>query len=208
MLTRMKKAIAIKAVISDLGRVFVHFNHNISCGRLAKLAGCKRKDVYDYIYHNKIDIKFDRGEIKPPAIFKGIKSRFKLRISFEEFKDIFSRIFTLNTPVYELYLRIKKRYKLICLSNTNILHYEYCIKNMFLKDVFNKGVLSFREGIMKPHPCIYLKAVALAGCKPEECVYIDDISEFVDAARALGLKAILFKSSKQLERDLKKLGVK
>ncbi len=207
-LTGMKNTLPVKAVISDLGRVFIDFDHSISCGKIAKLAGCDIEEVYDFIYRNKMDIKFDRGEISPYAFFNKIKARFKLRISYGEFKNIFSQIFTLIKPVYNIYRKLKKRYKLVFLSNTNVIHYEICLKTMPLKDIFEGGILSYKEGIMKPHPRLYMKAVSLAGCKPEECVYIDDIFEFVDAARALGLKGIRFKSGKQLERELKILGVK
>ena len=197
----------IKAVISDLGRVFVDFDHDISCRKVAKLAKCDIEDVYDYIYRNKIDIKLDRGEIAPRDFYRKVKEHFKLKISFKEFKVIFSDIFTLITPVYKLYLKLKKKYKLVFLSNTNIIHYETCLKIMPIKKVFGKGVLSYKEGIMKPHPRIYLKAVSLTGCKPEECVYIDDIHEFVDAARLIGLNGIQYKNIGQLKRDLRKLGV-
>jgi len=192
----MKNKLPLKAIISDLGRVFVNFDHDISCRKIAKLAGCDKEEVYAFIYKNKIDIQIDRGEIKPEVFYKNVKEHFGLKISFKEFKLIFSDIFTLITPVYRLYLRLKKRYKLIFLSNTNIIHYETCKKRMPLKKVFAQGVLSFEEGIMKPHPRIYLTAVKLTGCKPEECIYIDDVYEFVDAARLLGLKGIHYKNSK------------
>ena len=208
----MKKPFPIKAIISDLGRVFIDFDHNISCGKIAALAGCSIEEVHDYIYHKKIDIKLDRGELPPEKFYRIVKTRFKLNISYKEFKELFAGIFTLITPVYRLYMKLKKNYKIVYLSNTNRIHLESCLKNMPLKkafkNIFEKGVASYKEGIMKPHPRIYLKAVNLTGCRPEECVYIDDIFEFVDAARALGLKGIQFRSGKQSARELRKLGVK
>ncbi|MEI6845967.1 MAG: HAD family phosphatase [Candidatus Firestonebacteria bacterium] len=197
----------IKAIISDLGRVFVDFDHSISCIKVAKLAGCKPEEVYEYIYQNKMDIKLDRGEIAPEVFYRRVKKHFKLKLSYGEFVTIFSDIFTLIVPVVELYKKLKKRYKLVFLSNTNILHFETSLNNLSLSNVFEGGVLSYKEGLMKPHPRLYLKAVKLTGFKPEECVYIDDVSEFVDAARLLGLRGIQYRNIKQLKRELKKLGV-
>jgi len=198
----------IKAIISDLGRVFVDFDHDISCKKVAKLAKCDIEDVYDFIYRHKIDIKLDRGEIAPYQFYRRVKEHFKLKISYKEFALIFSDIFTLITPVYKLYLKLKKKYEIVFLSNTNIIHFETCLKKMPLKKVFRTGVLSYKEGIMKPHPRIYLKAVSLTGFKPEECVYIDDIHEFVDAARLVGLNGIQYRNIGQLKRELTKLGVR
>ena len=197
----------IKAIISDLGRVFVNFDHSISCRRLAKLAKCAPKDVYNFIYRNKTDISLDRGELAPKEFYRLVKERFELTLSYKDFKDIFADIFTLIAPVFNLYVKLKKKYKFVFLSNTNIIHFETVLKKMPLKTVFETGVLSYKEGIMKPHPGIYLKAVKLTGYKPEECVYIDDIQEFVDAAELVGLKAIKYKNIKQLRRELAKLGV-
>jgi len=197
----------IKAIISDLGRVFVDFDHGISCKKIAKLAKCDVERVYNFIYKNKTDIKLDRGEIAPKEFYRDVKKHFKLNISYNEFKVIFSDIFTLITPVYKLYLKLKKKYKIIFLSNTNIIHFKTCLSKMPLKKVFKTGVLSYEEGIMKPHPRIYLKAVKLTGYRPEECIYIDDIHEFVDAAILVGLKGVQYKNIGQLKRDLRKLRV-
>ena len=204
----MNKKSVIKAIISDLGRVFVDFDHDKSCGKLAKLAGCDIEKVYEYIYKSKTDIKLDRGELGPKAFYKRVVDHFKLKLSYQEFRFIFGNIFTLKKPVYRLYLKLKKKkYKIVFLSNTNVIHFEHCANKFPMKKVFNGGIRSDKEGLMKPHPRLYLKAAALAGCKPEECVFIDDIYEYVDAARAVGLKGIQFKSAGQLGRDLRKMGV-
>jgi len=205
----MKKPAVIKAIISDLGRVFVDFDHDKSCGKLAKLAGCGIEEIYDFIYRSKTDIKLDRGELSPGAFYKRVKDHFNLKLSFKEFAHIFGNIFTLNKPVYRLYLKLKKKkYKIVFISNTNVIHIEHCARTMPMKKVFIGGIRSDKEGLMKPPPRLYLRAADLAGCKPEECVFIDDIYEYVDAARAVGLKGIQYRSAKQLKRDLKKLGVR
>ena len=205
----MNKPAVIKAIISDLGRVFVDFDHDKSCGKLAKLAGCDIEDVYDFIYRSKTDIKLDRGELAPGAFYKRVVEHFKLKLTYQEFRYIFGNIFTLKKPVYRLYLKLKKHgYKVVFLSNTNVIHFEHCAKKFPMKKVFSGGIRSDKEGLMKPHPRLYLRAAALTHCKPEECVFIDDIYEYVDAARAVGLKGIQFKSAGQLVRDLKKLGVR
>jgi HAD superfamily hydrolase (TIGR01509 family) len=61
---------------------------------------------------------------------------------------------------------------------------------------------------MKPNPAIYHAAVAAAGCRPEECFYTDDIVQFVEAARALGIDAVQFQSREQLERELNARGIR
>lgn len=197
----------IKTIISDLGNVLLHFNHNISCNKIAQICGCKEEDVYGFIYHSKIDIKFDRGEVLPEEFFKQLKNQFNLSMSFKDFKLIFADIFSLNKPVCDLLTKLKPKYKLCLISNTNVLHYEFCEKKFDILKIFNHKILSYKMHVMKPHPKIYLKAVKLCNVLNEECVYIDDILEFVEAANYLGIHGIHYKSMEYLQEELKKLSV-
>jgi putative hydrolase of the HAD superfamily len=61
---------------------------------------------------------------------------------------------------------------------------------------------------MKPSPLIYQKAVELAGCRPEECFFTDDISEYVEGARKFGIDAVQFVSAAQLQEELAKRGLR
>ena len=62
-------------------------------------------------------------------------------------------------------------------------------------------------GLAKPDVRIFQKALAEAGCRPEECVFIDDNPEFLRGAAKAGMKTILFTSREKLIRSLRKLGV-
>lgn len=42
----------------------------------------------------------------------------------------------------------------------------------------------------KPHPAPYLKAISLSGCRPEECVAIEDSPRGVESAVKAGLRCI------------------
>jgi len=52
---------------------------------------------------------------------------------------------------------------------------------------------------------IYEKAIKLSKAKPQECIYIDDIKEYVDVAQNIGINAIHYKSDNYLKNKLKKL---
>jgi putative hydrolase of the HAD superfamily len=60
---------------------------------------------------------------------------------------------------------------------------------------------------MKPGREIYRRAIAAAGCRPEECFFTDDIPEFVEGARREGIDAVQFQSSAQIEDELRLRGV-
>jgi HAD superfamily hydrolase (TIGR01509 family) len=71
-------------------------------------------------------------------------------------------------------------------------------------DYFDSFILSFQEGVRKPDWKIYEKALHEANAVPEECIYIDDVEEFVQAAEAKGMKAIQFISTEDLVSELRR----
>ena len=100
---------------------------------------------------------------------------------------------------------LKGKVKLVLLSNTNELQYEYARKKYKIIEMFDEFVLSYKVGMRKPHPLIFLEAVKKSGTLPWNCVYFDDIKEFVIIARFLGIKAFQFKNAKKLRNDLTKV---
>lgn len=71
-----------------------------------------------------------------------------------------------------------------------------------LDRLFDDVVASGDVGLIKPHPEIYELACARLGVAPEECVLIDDMPEFCEGARAVGMQAIQFITNEQALRDL------
>jgi putative hydrolase of the HAD superfamily len=67
---------------------------------------------------------------------------------------------------------------------------------------FDVLVWSYQLGIAKPDPAIYRHTLAELGTLPEETLFIDDKRENVDAARALGIRAIQFSSAEHLRQEL------
>ena len=53
-------------------------------------------------------------------------------------------------------------------------------------------VISSREKISKPEPAIYQLLCSRYGLKPEECVFIDDRPVNAEAARRVGMQAIVY----------------
>ena len=61
---------------------------------------------------------------------------------------------------------------------------------------------------MKPDRAIYTAAAELAGCRPEEVFFVDDLPENVVGARAAGFDAEVFTDVRTLVGDLRRRGVR
>lgn len=116
---------------------------------------------------------------------------------------------TENHDVRETIIKLKgKNYRVVALTNINPLHHKLRIeKNLY--DLFEFSICSCEVGICKPDMEIYkLLLEKLKGIPQEQMIFIDDNEDCLVPARKLGINTILFKNPKQLEKDLRKLGVK
>lgn len=66
-----------------------------------------------------------------------------------------------------------------------------------IDEIFDIVVDSAFVGTRKPEPRIYELTLERLGTKPEAAVFIDDIEANCDAARALGIHAVWFRSTEQ-----------
>ena len=69
-------------------------------------------------------------------------------------------------------------------------------------DWFEVVIVSGDVGLIKPDPAIYHLTMERIGRQPEECLFIDDNQVNVDAARDIGMDALLFESPEQLAEVL------
>lgn len=72
----------------------------------------------------------------------------------------------------------------------------------------NGGILSCREQIVKPEPAIYRLLLSRFGLEAQECVFLDDTKENVEAAQAEGMYGIWFRNQEQAQKEMEALGVK
>lgn len=110
-----------------------------------------------------------------------------------------------NYPLLDFIKReLKPKYKLAIISNA-VGDFAYEIMSADQLGMFDEIVISYKAGVAKPHPDIYDIALKSLQVKPQETVFVDDTESFCQAARALGMKTILYKDFLQTKTDLKKV---
>src|SRR5260370_17165329 len=194
----------IKAVIFDLGGVIVPFDFKRAYARMEGLCPYPAAEILQQLRSTDLGTRFESGRIEAQAFVREVSGILELRTSYDEFCDIFNCIFMRETLVPESLLeRIREKYRLLLLSNTNPIHFSMIDQSYPIMRHFEDRVLSYRVGVQKPSPRIYQEAIARAGCRPEECFFTDEVAAFVDAARREGIDAVQLQSAAQIERELK-----
>jgi len=193
----------IRVIIFDLGKVIVDFNHRAICKRLAGHCSVTPDEIYKQLFESKLEAQFDEGRITPKQFYAAVTRRLGCNLDITSLKKIWNHIFTINAGISALLRSLKKEYRLLCLSNTNIWHFEYCRETFPVLSQFDAFILSYQVGARKPRSRIFREASRAAGTPPRQCVYIDDVPEYVRAAQAMGMRGIHFTSVEQLKQTLK-----
>lgn len=112
-----------------------------------------------------------------------------------------------NQELLDLLERLKPEIKIAVLNNGLRSLFRGFIEKYNLEDRFDLLMNSAEEGIKKPDPEIYQRAVQRLAVTPENCLLVDDDQNNIDGAIAIGMEGILFLGIEDLEKGLTKRGI-
>jgi putative hydrolase of the HAD superfamily len=198
----------VKTLVFDFGNVIGFFDHWIVSKRLAPHAGISVDAIHANLWDSQLEDDYEAGRISTADFLHKVRDVCELRCSIEELAAAYEDIFWPNPDVIALLPHLKPRYRLLLASNTNELHARKFLTQFAesLK-VFDALVLSHQAGARKPRPAFFEYCQRLAGCAPQECLFIDDLPANVAGAQACGWHGIVYRSIDDLRRQLAEHGV-
>jgi epoxide hydrolase-like predicted phosphatase len=108
----------------------------------------------------------------------------------------------LNTEMAEFFRRLRPRYRTAILSNAAAGGRREEQTRYGFDELADVLVYSYEVGIEKPDRRIYLLTCDRLGVPPEEVVFLDDLEANVAAARAVGMRAVRFRTTAQAIADV------
>ncbi|WP_223190710.1 HAD family hydrolase [Nonomuraea terrae] len=187
------------AVLSDFDGVLRHFDHAAQAAIEARYGLPLMKTA------------FDPELITPPTLGQATEAQWaesialalggdeRARQAVAEFMEI---RFWVDEEVRALLARAQQYVPLILVTNamdTLEGHLDLLGLTHFADDV----VSSHRVGVAKPDPRIYRIAAERAGVAAERCLFVDDRPANVEAARALGMTAVHYRTFDDLASVLR-----
>ena len=196
----------ITTIIFDAGGVLFYINEkrNDIAKRLLKSLGyttenidraIKEGEVFDEMYFCKHKWIYSWKEEK-----EWLQGRYNaIANSIDASNQCLSDklfILTMDTYQYVLYdetmgilENLKNNFNLGVLSNA-LPSLDWAFEYLGIRQYFDNIIISAYEGVEKPNREIYVTAVDKLGSSYEECIFIDDKIENVEAAISLGIHAI------------------
>lgn len=198
----------IKTLIFDLGKVLVNFDHSRILQRIEKSCDFKRDEIYKIIFTSPAVRDYELGKISSLDFFEEVKTLLNLKMSFTEFADTWNSTFDLEPILPEEFIKsLSEKYRLLVLSDTNELHFEFIKANFTILRHFDDFILSYQVGTIKPASEIFYAAIEKANCSAEECFFTDDREGNILGAKEVGINVIQFITAENFIEDLQKLSL-
>ncbi|MCW9096737.1 MAG: HAD hydrolase-like protein, partial [Ignavibacteriaceae bacterium] len=144
------------AIVFDLGNVLIPFDFKKALIKLDQVENGLGDRFNNFFKANyNLHREFEKGKISDQDFIKRMLTIVDHKIDESTFCKYYADIFSLNEDVISLLPVLKKNYKLFLLSNTDSIHKKYgWEKYEFLKN-FDRLILSFEVGWVKPEEKIY-----------------------------------------------------
>lgn len=198
-----------KNIIFDIGNVLLSFEPKEYMKTKIKIREENIEKLFNEIFLSEEWLMLDRGTIEEPMAIERIIER-NAELS-EDIKTVFKDWCSILVPIpktVELLKSLKsKGYNIYYLSNFHDLAFkDVTNKNEFF-NLFDGGVVSYEEKLLKPEEEIYKRLIERYNLIPEETIFVDDTKVNVEAAKKLGIRAFVFESPEKFEEDLRKLNI-
>lgn len=199
----------INTVILDIGKVLVEFDWE---SYIEKLGYSKEMNTAlgECIFKSYLWKERDRGDkTEEEYIELFINQRpdleKEIRKAFENITDIVEEYAYSKNFVISLKEQVDKVY---LLSNYSKRSFESDSKRFSFLPYVDGGVISYEVEVVKPEKEIYHKLIEKYNIQPENAVFLDDVEENLEGARAFGIKTIHVTSYEDAINGLEKLGIK
>jgi putative hydrolase of the HAD superfamily len=197
----------IKAIVFDWGGVLIDYPVSASISYCAELLTVD-KELFEQTFKQYVTM-FQKGELTEDMLWEKISKKLKIQkpTTPSLCREAFHSAYTPKKEMLQLAANLKKNgYKIGFLSNTELPMMNYVKEQHY--DMFDVTVFSCVEGTVKPERQIYEILLERLRVKAYEVVLIDDIKEYIKAARDIGMKGILFENPQQVKRELAVFGVR
>jgi glucose-1-phosphatase len=194
----MKQFNNISTLIFDLGGVLINLDLP-QCIQNFKDLGLQDFEQHLSLFGQKgFFLQFEKGQISIPEFRAEVRKLCPNTLTDAQIDAAWcSFLCDIPNQKMEMLLELKKKFRLLLLSNTNQLHIEVSTAGEFARigkkitDVFNKCYYSYEMGMAKPDAIIFETLLADAGVSAKECLFLDDGPKNIEQAAKMGIQTHL-----------------
>jgi len=194
----------LKAVIYDVGGVLIRTHNWVGREKWAAKLGMEADDFEDFVFGGESGQQAQLGHITSAERWSQLGDHFGLgETGIAELRQDFFSGDLLDESLVAYIKRLRQTgYRTGLLSNAPDEARQLLSKDYPIIDDFDGVVISAEVGIMKPHPEIYRLAANGVGVDVTEALFVDDVMENVEGARAVGMQTLHFTDPEVVRQQL------
>lgn len=201
-----KDLVGVENIFCDLGVVLIDLDMERCMKSFQDLGVMDIAAQVGQSFKAGLFFALEEGTITPAEFRNAIRSKTDRIITDEQIDDAWnSFLATIDPRKLMLLKKIRQRYKVFMLSNTNKIHFDYMEVHSFekgkgfgLTDCFDKCYLSYELHLSKPNREIFDAVLNDAGAMPENSLFIDDNARNIATAARMGFKVCHYRSTADL----------
>jgi epoxide hydrolase-like predicted phosphatase len=195
----------IRGVIFDFGDVLLRTEDSGGRRKWEKYLGLPEGELSRVVFESEVADRSMVGNATEADVWKHVASTFSLNDQqLRELRRDFWSGDRIDARLLGFLRDLRPCYRTAILSNAWPGAREVFTQTLGLGDVVDEMIISAEEGVAKPDARIYRIAVRRLGVQTEETVFVDDLAENVQGARAVGMWGVQFTSTEQTIAEVKK----
>lgn len=198
----------IRTVVFDFGNVLGFFSHRQAAEQLAAHSDLSPEAILEFLDTHDPEHRYESGLTTTAEMIAALRRHCRLRCDDAALKCAYADMFSPNHDVCALVPRLRQRYRLVLLSNTNEMHCEQ-FSQQFADTLshFHTLIYSHEVGARKPQQRIYDICLEQTGAAPAECLFIDDLPANIAAAQRHGWHGVVYQRGDDLAARLAEYGI-
>ena len=201
----MKHFKNITTLIFDFGGVLIDLDIN-QCILNFKRLGLENVEQYlNNFAQSGFFMQLEKGQISAAEFRNEIRKLTPNKLTDTQIDEAWCS-FLLEIPEekLEMLIELRKKFRVVLLSNTNIIHFPNSEKLLFtnkgrqLSEYFDRCYLSYEMKMAKPDLQIFKNILASENVQPNECLFLDDGLKNTLQAQKLGIQTYLVNEHEDL----------
>jgi len=195
----------LRAVIFDIGGVLWRSGDRAPHRKWETRLGLPEGGLSAAIWMGPLAEQAMVGQATSKEVWAELGKRFSLTADeLEALQADYWSAVVFDDELIRFILSLKPEFKTAIISDA-FLDAREAVQERLNRDTFDVMVFSSEEGVRKPDPEIFRRALSRLGVAAEEAIFVDDVPSNVRGARAMGIHAIHFTDSVAVREEIRRL---
>ena len=201
----MKHFKNITTLIFDFGGVLINLDINQCILNFKQLGLVNFEQYLNNFAQSGFFMQLEKGQISADQFRSEIRKLTPNRLTDADIDQAWcSFLVDIPEEKLEILIELRKKFRVVLLSNTNIIHFPNSVKTIFtnkgrkLSDYFERCNLSYEMKMAKPDKEIFENILATENVQANECLFLDDGLKNTLVAKELGIQTYLVNENEDL----------